>query len=904
MNRKNAILTNLDSGFPVIIGILFKGGGGHACVVDGYGYDLSSSASEPYYRVATGWSGKVTPLNGDAYWKKDYGAWSYNLSGVLSNSPSHDIVANDEIVYNMIYDLSTISSDSYVGGHIDFSSKGVTKPVIISGRLVKRKKVGEITPTPICNAHIEVSWNTSPKYSVKTNEKGIFACIVEANETAILRVTSPDVSFYAVPIIAGTVGENISGPSMPVANRWKGDRISLGIAASTGQYETSADQAAMFVSKGMPEGEKYVVISKDALATADLSYLGSGVLFIGSDPGFDFNGDYDADAVANVMQFVSGGGTVVTSGKSTAFPRLMGGSQGLRFYSFSGLPRPYGNSTSISTRVSAWAKHIKQNMHGQDTFSMASALPAKDHSLISDPGATSPFSIGSYIFESISWGPWGPELNYNLTYVPNGTAFDYGPNGGKVIYINGELSLNHAAGGLAKDYVDALIDPIIFKEEDEEKLAEAVGGEYGALGGKPVVMNSLNLKSVVYNNGVALNNITASDDVSFVFTVTDRIADSSAPELVVSDDAVPTLAVSLRNPSGEVVAAKRTPTSADNTLAFALSGDAAVAGEWKMTVEDVDGYDGRRVVVAAVITGAYDIGVSVALPASTGAQASRYPRGVDGDSFNYQLGDGCVTLSDANLRKLALGALVKPEALDFARIDDDLVVRIKGGLDKIKLPGWFKRMRTDFFEVTFAGGGKLSGREVKKLAVVREPEIDITPIAVSERVRGTGDDDDITGSPKNEFLFAGEGDDTVRGGGGDDVYYYRRGDGNDALILGDQKNVLRFHTGAAPEEVSVERDGEDMIFRLDGGSVRITDWFRGSKLTRIEFPDGTIWDDRDAEKLAAGKELAPREYRLAAPQAEQVESKPAAAGGGCNGGVPLLPMIFAAAALVCRRRRR
>lgn len=785
---------------------------------------------------------------------------------------------------------------------------------IISGRISKFRKTSEDIGLPQKNIDIDVYWGGVKHYTMKTNEKGMFAGLVATDSSSnefIIRAPNAAKLFLPDPLWKESIPKNGTGNvtneqiMMGVGNRWLPKLGSVKTGGIKMTYETSADQVAMFAAKGKIENEDVVIIDKSDLATADLSSLGSGVLFIGSDPAFDYNGNYDTDTVINVMQFVRNGGTVVTSGKSTAFPGMVGFSKGLRFYSFSGLPKPYGATKSISTRVSAWANHIKQYMHGQDTFNMVSALSARDHSLISDPGNTSAFAIGTYVFESMIWGPWGPELDYNLTYVPAGTTIEYGDNGGKLIYINGEFSLNHAEGGLARDFVNALIDPILFKADDEESLSDAVGGEYGALGGQPVAMNSLNLKSVVYNNGVTVNNIATSDDVSFVFTVTDRIADSSAPDLAVSDDAVPTLMVSLRNPAGEVVAAKQTPTSADSTLAFALSGDAAVAGEWKMVVENVDGFDGRRVVVAASITGDYDIGDAVTLPPSSNAAMAMYPRGAAGDTFSYQLDDGTMTLSDTGLRKLALGALVKPEYLDFARVDDDLVVRIKGGLNKIKLPGWFKRMGSDFFEVTFAGGRKLSGREVKKLAVVREPEIDITPIMIEERLRGTDGRDSLSGKTKNAFLFAGKGDDAISGGSGDNVYYYRKGDGNDTITLGDKKNVLRFHLEIEPEEVTAARDGGDMVFDLDGGSVRIKDWFRGSKLTRIEFPGGVVWDDRDAEKLAAGKKLTPREYYLAPPAEPKAEGLPAGTGGGCNSGIPVVSLMSVAVGwAVVRRRKR
>ena len=96
-------------------------------------------------------------------------------------------------------------------------------------------------------------------------------------------------------------------------------------------------------------------------------------------------------------------------------------------------------------------------------------------------------------------------------------------------------------------------------------------------------------------------------------------------------------------------------------------------------------------------------------------------------------------------------------------------------------------------------------------------------------------------------------------------------------------------------------------------------WYagHGSRLDRVEFYDGEIWDARDLERLAAGRAMVVREFYLdpkargdldaaSEPQAN-ADMKPSGSGSGassgCDAGLGLLGLAALAVAAAAGRRR-
>ena len=116
----------------------------------------------------------------------------------------------------------------------------------------------------------------------------------------------------------------------------------------------------------------------------------------------------------------------------------------------------------------------------------------------------------------------------------------------------------------------------------------------------------------------------------------------------------------------------------------------------------------------------------------------------------------------------------------------------------------------------------------------------------------------VDGTTKGDFFVMTGGDQTYRGGMGNDYYFVGRNSGNDLIYdqdLGDN-DELRF-TDVYSGDVKAVRDGEDLIFTIDGGArtIRLTDQFLGelndylsngkqyqTGVDSIVFADGTVWD--------------------------------------------------------------
>jgi Ca2+-binding RTX toxin-like protein len=124
-------------------------------------------------------------------------------------------------------------------------------------------------------------------------------------------------------------------------------------------------------------------------------------------------------------------------------------------------------------------------------------------------------------------------------------------------------------------------------------------------------------------------------------------------------------------------------------------------------------------------------------------------------------------------------------------------------------------------------------------------------------IYGAGGADTLIGGNGSDVLLGGYGSDVLRGGAGNDIYEYGVGDGNDRIVeTGGSADILRFHSGIRPSDVSITRwwsayPSEDslrlvMASSLGGGYVNIENYFRSvddsGRVERIEFSDGTVWD--------------------------------------------------------------
>ena len=490
-------------------------------------------------------------------------------------------------------------------------------------------------------------------------------------------------------------------------------------------------------------------------------------------------------------------------------------------------------------------------------------------------------------------------------------------------------------------YVDSLLEPVLFKEHDEEEISDRVDSDDPE--SNPIInFRALNLNMVVYNGGIKINNTKADSDVTFSFIVSSRRTKSSAPQIDASGE--PALTVSLYNPSGELYATKSADPGSSAAVAFGVPAeDNTAAGEWKMVVDEAHGIHGERVVLAAVLDGLCGVNdggddddddeeiwdvieKGSAKPKTAGIYELKSKRGLSDKTFYHQLGDKKSLVSDGTAEKVAFGPLVKPEFVKVWRIDDDLVLDITGTTDRVTVPGWFGKGpgKASVSEIQFADGTVFSPSDLASKAVEREPELPVIAISTDKYIYGTDGDDSITGDAGlNNTIFGGPGNDTMTGNGGSNAYNYRAGWGDDVIIDAKKENeygILRFGIDIASKDVTPTRAGDDMKFSAQDGSVTVRGWFADerSKMDNVQFADGTTWDARDVEKLVNGEQISSREQIIFAPHLEKASQPEAnsdaeddggggtqegqsAKGSGCDAGAASLAVLACAAAYMRKK---
>ena len=133
----------------------------------------------------------------------------------------------------------------------------------------------------------------------------------------------------------------------------------------------------------------------------------------------------------------------------------------------------------------------------------------------------------------------------------------------------------------------------------------------------------------------------------------------------------------------------------------------------------------------------------------------------------------------------------------------------------------------------------------------------------TDSLSGNAGDDVLFGLSGNDTLYGNAGDDTLSGGlgnddlyGGDgkDVYLFNRGEGNDWIHTNGSASgpddVIRLGADIAPTQIELRRylNNLDVILnKADGSTERrvVADYFAGAPIDRLEFADGTVWNQSE-----------------------------------------------------------
>ena len=122
-------------------------------------------------------------------------------------------------------------------------------------------------------------------------------------------------------------------------------------------------------------------------------------------------------------------------------------------------------------------------------------------------------------------------------------------------------------------------------------------------------------------------------------------------------------------------------------------------------------------------------------------------------------------------------------------------------------------------------------------------------------INGLGGNDKIYGQAGDDMLIGGVGDDYLVGGEGSDTYFFEGFWGHDSIDnsssdkVGTNPDKILFGEGISPTDVSIQRQGNDLILSLHDGAdtVKVYSYFLDAGNTNntvdtIEFADGTVWD--------------------------------------------------------------
>jgi VCBS repeat-containing protein len=235
--------------------------------------------------------------------------------------------------------------------------------------------------------------------------------------------------------------------------------------------------------------------------------------------------------------------------------------------------------------------------------------------------------------------------------------------------------------------------------------------------------------------------------------------------------------------------------------------------------------------------------------------------GAGNDTYLFNLGDGQDTVSDsdsavANLDTIRFGARIAANDITFTRSGMDLVLGINGTSDQLTICDWGYGNDYRIERLEFADGTAWDTAYLQTLipapTLVGTNADDVLSLWAGDvgTLQGLDGNDELTVIDGNNTLDGGVGNDYLKGGLGDDVYVFNPGDGQDEIDDGSDiagsVDTVRFGAGILPDNITFTFNGEDLVLGINGTTDQLTilNWAYDtySRIERVEFADGTVWD--------------------------------------------------------------
>jgi Ca2+-binding RTX toxin-like protein len=266
----------------------------------------------------------------------------------------------------------------------------------------------------------------------------------------------------------------------------------------------------------------------------------------------------------------------------------------------------------------------------------------------------------------------------------------------------------------------------------------------------------------------------------------------------------------------------------------------------------------------------------------------RLEGGLGSDVYVMSRGMGSDVANDrgeanGELDVVRMAADLKPTDIQVTRTERDLILTIKGTTDQLALENWFTSFadavidRVQFADGTIWNRGELTvmangtPTEGADTLYGDEGSNALSSLGGDDIVFSLGGNDVLNGGAGNDQLYGGDGadildggagNDVLRGEWGDDTYLMYRGMGDDRIeeqVGSPGNNIIRVDATVSPGDVTVSRDKTNIYLAIKNTSDRFT--LRSSSMLgedpssliqRVEFADGTIWDNETIRTKTRG----------------------------------------------------
>lgn len=198
---------------------------------------------------------------------------------------------------------------------------------------------------------------------------------------------------------------------------------------------------------------------------------------------------------------------------------------------------------------------------------------------------------------------------------------------------------------------------------------------------------------------------------------------------------------------------------------------------------------------------------------------------------------------------------VAPSNLSLERQADDLVVKINGTADELRVQSYYESPANMIDRFLFADGTVWTSGDIEsqvRIFVGVEADESLYGSTEDDIIRGMGGNDQIRASAGNDVLDGGIGNDFLEGWSGNDLYLFGRGYGQDFIDeQGEAEDVdtLQLLDEIAPGDITLRATadfGPDALLTINstGDQVSLGGFFLSDamRVDRIQFSDGTTWD--------------------------------------------------------------